>query len=196
MKLESQKFHTVSWINLHTSTFQLAQKIKKSGKKISLIVAIARGGMTIAQILSDLLSLPVATFTISSYKDMQQKDLSNISFHVGARLENKDVLLVDDISDTGKTFIRGKKYLTELGANSITTASLFTKPWTKYFPDFYNTQSNKWIILPYEVKETIDSITETMRKEKKTTIQIQTKLKQIGIPKEFIKKLTNSRKPG
>ena len=187
--MESQKFHTVSWSDLHTSTFKLAEKISKSGKRLSLIVAIARGGMTITQVLSDFLTLPVATFTISSYKDMQQKDLSDISFHVGARLENQDILLVDDISDTGKTFIRGTKYLKELGANSIITASLFIKPWTMYIPDFYHIQSDKWIILPYEVKETIDSIGLKMQKEGKTKIQIQTKLKQIGIPKPFINKL-------
>jgi len=187
--MERQKFHTVSWENLHTSSFKLAQQIKKSGKKLNLIVAIARGGMTIAQILSDFLTLPVATFTISSYKDMQQNSLSNITYHVGARLDDKDVLLVDDISDTGKTFVRGTKYLKELGANSIITASLFTKPWTKYTPDYFVEEVDEWVVFPFDMKETIDSITNTMQKEGKTIGQIKTKLKQIGIPQRFINKL-------
>lgn len=188
--MEPQKFHTVSWEDLHTSLFKLAQQIKKSGKKLNLIVAIARGGMTIAQILSDFLTLPVATFTISSYKDMQQNNLSDISYHVGARLDDKDVLLVDDISDTGKTFVRGTQYLKELGANSIITASLFTKPWTKYTPDFFAEEIDRWVVFPFDMKETIDIVNKTMQKEGKTTDQIKAKLKQIGIPQRFIDLLT------
>lgn len=188
--MEFEKFHIVSWKNLHTSSFKLAQKIKRSGKKLDLIVAIARGGMTIAQILSDFLTLPVATFTVSSYKDMKQNNLSDISFHVGARLDNKNVLLVDDISDTGKTFIRGTKYLQELGAGSITTASLFIKPHTKFMPDFYAEDIDRWVVFPFDMKETIDAITNKMQKEGKTKEQTIAKIKQIGIPKEFINKLT------
>jgi len=188
--MESQKFHTVSWEKLHTSSFKLSQKIRKSGKKLNLIVAIARGGMTIAQILSDFLTLPVATFTISSYKDMKSGDLSEIAFHVGARLDHKDILLVDDISDTGKTFIRGTKYLQELGANSVTTASLFIKPWTKHIPDFYTKEVHDWVVFPFDIKETIDAINKKMLKEGKKTSQIQNKLEHIKIPKKYIKKFT------
>ena len=37
-------------------------------------------------------------------------------------LKNKKILLVDDISDTGKTFIRGIQYIKSLGAENIKTA--------------------------------------------------------------------------
>ncbi len=188
--MEFQTFHTVSWKDLHTASFHLAQKIKNSKKNLNLIVAIARGGMTIAQVLSDFLNLPVATFTISSYRDLQQKELSDISFHVGARLENKEVLLVDDISDTGKTFIRGTTYLKELGAHSVTTASLFIKPSTKHIPDFYVQEVTRWVIFPFDMKETIDAIGGKMQKEGKTKEQIKTKLHSIGIPREFVEKLS------
>ena len=121
---------------------------------------------------------------------MKSGDLSEIAFHVGARLDHKDILLVDDISDTGKTFIRGTKYLQELGANSVTTASLFIKPWTKYIPDFYTKEVHDWVVFPFDIKETIDAINKKMLKEGKKTSQIQNKLEHIKIPKKYIKKFT------
>lgn len=82
------EFLTVTWADLHNHSFRLAESIGNGGKKHDLIVAIARGGMSVAQMLSDFLALPVATFTISSYRDMQQKMLSDISFHVGGIIKH------------------------------------------------------------------------------------------------------------
>lgn len=180
------KFLSLSWQQLHEDTFTLAKKIEASGQRYDLIVAIARGGMTIAQILSDFLSLPVATFTVSSYKDLCQEKSSEISFHVGGNLKNKRILLVDDVSDTGKTFERGVEYLHKLGATSITTASLLIKPQSKYVPDFFVKKTSTWIVFPYEVKETILSMKKMMEKEKKTIGEIKEKLKELKIPKEFV----------
>jgi len=180
-------FLSLTWQQLHKDTFVLAKKIEASEEKPDLIVAIARGGMSIAQILSDFLSLPVATFTVSSYKDLRQKGPSDISFHVGGDVKNKRVLLVDDVSDTGKTFERGIQYLHELGVTSITTAALLVKPQSKYLPDFFVKKTSAWIVFPYEIKETILSVSSVMKKEKKTIAEIRTKLKELKIPGKFVK---------
>ena len=62
------EYYSVSWKELHNTTYLLTQKIIKDKKKYDLIVGIARGGLTVAHIASDFLRLPVASFTISSYK--------------------------------------------------------------------------------------------------------------------------------
>lgn len=180
------KFLSLSWQQLHKDAFTLLRKIEASGQRLDLIVAIARGGMTIAQILSDFLSLPVATFTVSSYKDLHQGKSSDVSFHVGGDLKNKRILLVDDVSDTGKTFERGVEYLHKLGATSVATASLLVKPQSKYIPDFYVKKTSAWIVFPYEVKETILSVRKMMMKEKKTVEEIKEKLEELKIQKGFV----------
>ena len=152
------KYHSVSWNQLHTLTHSLTEKIQKDDIKLDLIVGIARGGLTIAHIASDFLKLPVASFTVSSYKDLKQQDLSDISYHVGGDLHQKNILLMDDVSDTGKTFVRGIKYLEELGAESIITASPFIKPWTKHLPDYYVQEVDEWIVFPYDIRETIEAL--------------------------------------
>jgi len=182
------EYHLVNWEQLHDSAFKLAQKITKDKIKFDLIVSIARGGYCISHILSDLLSLPITSFTISSYRDLKQSSLPDITFKIGNKLHNKNILLVDDISDTGKTFLRGIKYLKSLGAENIKTASLFIKPWTEYTPNYYLHSVKQWIILPYEMRETIESLSKIFKKQRLTDDQLIKQLTAIGLPLKFVNK--------
>ncbi|PIY69372.1 phosphoribosyltransferase [Candidatus Roizmanbacteria bacterium CG_4_10_14_0_8_um_filter_39_9] len=180
------EFLSLSWQQLHGLSFRLSKKIKDTPIKPDLIVAIARGGMSIAHMLSDFLLLPVATFTVSSYRDMKRNKLSNIDYHVGGSLKDKHILLVDDNADTGKTFLRGIEHLKEMGASSIQTASPLVKPWTKHLPDYYVQKTDKWIVFPYEVRETIEQIVVRYKKEKRTDDEIKKRLKILKISEKYI----------
>ena len=182
----NMEYHLVKWRQLHNHTFKLAQKIKKDKIKIDLIVSIARGGLTISHILSDFLELPITTFTISSYHDLKQTKIPEITFKIGNKLHNKNILLVDDVSDTGKTFIRGIEYLKNLGAKNIKTASLFIKPWTKFMPNYHQESTDKWIIFPFDMKETVVSLTRVYKKKGYSLKDINKRLIKIGLPKKFI----------
>jgi len=183
---EDMNYYSVSWKQLHSSTHSLTEKIIKKNTKLVLIVGIARVGLTIAHIASDFLKLPVASFTISSYKDLKQQKMSDISFHVGGDLKGKHVLLIDDVSDTGKTFVRGIKYLTELGAASITTASPYIKPWTHHLPDFYVKSVDEWIVFPYDMRETVEALQTNLLKDGKSVEHISKQLSLIKIPNKYI----------
>lgn len=181
-------YHSVSWNRLHTLIYQLAEKIEKDNKKIDLIVGVARGGLTISHIVSDFLQLSVASFTISSYKDLQQQELSDISYHVGGDLKNMTVLLVDDVSDTGKTFIRGIEHLKEMGAQHVVTGSVFIKPWTKFVPDYYAKSVQDWIVFPFDMRDTVEDVAGFMKKEGKTIAEIMETLLKLKIPRKYIEK--------
>lgn len=180
------EYYAVSWQRLHSTVFELSQKIEKSKEKFDLIVAISRGGLTISHIVSDFLRLPITTFTISTYKDFKQHKVPEITLKIGNKLHNKKIILVDDVSDTGKTFIRGIEYLKSLGADHIRTASPFIKPWTKFIPDYYDREIDKWIIFPFDMRESVDTITRNLKKEKYSGLKIRNHLKKIGIPSHFI----------
>jgi len=185
------KYYSVSWKQLHSTTHALTEKIIQDGRKLDLIVGIARGGLTIAHIASDFLKLPVASFTVSSYKDLKKQELSDISFHIGGDLKDKDVLLIDDNSDTGRTFVRGIKYLLGLGAKSVTTASPYIKVWTKHVPDYYVKKVDQWIVFPYEMRETVEALQTNLLKEGKTMDLVTRQLSLIKIPKRYITKYLN-----
>jgi len=183
------KYKSYTWDNIQQYIYQLSQKVEQSGQKFDLIVGIARGGLTISHILSDFLGLPVASFTIASYKDFKQQKEPVLTYKMGNSLEEKKILLVDDISDSGKSFVRGIKHLQEMRAKNIKTASLFIKPWTKFKPDFYIKEATEWLIFPYEMKETIDAFQKQFKKDGLSEKQIINRLKSIKLPTHWIKEL-------
>lgn len=118
----------VSWTEYHTLAQSLAAKILSSNKKPDQIVAIARGGLTLGHLMSDLLSVPVSTITIQSYTDIQKQGEVTITGKLQSPIRGKHVLVVDDVADSGKTLVRAKKYLSRFRPASIVTGTLFYKP--------------------------------------------------------------------
>lgn len=154
------KFVNITWEDFRKLSLELADKLAASKQKFDLIVAIARGGLTLAQLLSDSLKLPIASFTVQSYKNLKQEKVPQIVYGLKGTLKGKRIILADDVSDSGKTFVRGLSYLEELGADKklITTAALHFKPHSVYTPDFFVDETPKWIIYPYEAHETMQHL--------------------------------------
>lgn len=67
--------------------------------------------------------------------------------------DNKKVLVVDDIADTGKTFSR--IYQLTMKYTNIITASIFFKRRSSFRPCFFSDKipDNKWVVFPYEMDE-------------------------------------------
>lgn len=179
------KYQYITWRQLHNDIHVLSQNIALKFKP-DLLVAIARGGLTVAHIMSDFLDCPITSFTVTSYHDQKQVTIPKITLHLGNKLHNKKILLVDNISDTGKTFIRGLSYLKENGAEEIVTTAPYIKPWTKYIPDYYVKSYSEWLIFPFDMKENTLTLAKNLEKSGKNRKQIAFELKKIKIPSEFI----------
>lgn len=171
---------TVNWNKFHSLSLLLAEQILKSKKSIDEIVAIARGGLSLGLILTDFLQKPISTITIQSYTDIKKQGLVQITSKLGKPIRDKNILLVDDIADSGKTFTRAISYLGEFRPKSITTASLFYKPHSSFKPDFFAKQTDRWILLPHEVTEWITTFTKNMTKEGTPLKKIDAFLKKLG----------------
>lgn len=182
------KFLNVTWDEFRSLAFELSNQISHSQHKFTLIVAIARGGLTIAQLLSDSLKLPIAAFTVESYKNLKQEKLPHITHGLSSKLAKYKILLVDDICDTGKTFLRGLAYLEELGATraDITTCSLHYKPHAEYKPDYYVGTTSAWVVYPYEVRETIAQLVPFWKKEEVSQQEMKKRFISFGFPKDEV----------
>lgn len=193
-----EKFINITWEDFRNQTFELGKKISDTGAKFDVLISIARGGLSLAQLLSDTLNLPIAAFTIQSYRDLAQEQPPRIIYHLSASLTGKKILLADDISDTGKTFLRGLSYLEELGAtlSDIKTCALYIKPHTQYRPHFYLHETDRWVIYPYESHETMSSLIPIWQKAGVTIGEIKTRFLKWNFPKAqvdyFVKPETNT----
>jgi len=176
----------VSWEEYQALAQKLAIKLLSDGIHVDEIIAISRGGLTAGHLLTDLLRVPISTFTIQSYTNLTTHGQAKITKPLATPIHDKHILLVDDVSDTGKTLVRALEYLEAQQPKKVTTLTLFYKPHSIYKPDYFAKTTSDWIIFPYEVTETIVTIFQTMRTENKSDIQIQQFLETLHLTKEQI----------
>ena len=181
----------VSWEEYHSFARILADKVLSDGIHIDEILAISRGGLTLGHLLTDLLRTPISTFTIQSYTDIQQQGEVKITKPLTIPLDGKDVLLVDDVADRGKTMVRAMEYLKMFGPKKIYSLTMYFKPHSVFKPDYFAQTTSAWILFPYEPTEMVANMYKSMRKEKKSDSEIEIFLKTLRYTKEqidFVKK--------
>lgn len=139
VSMESTTEFTNDNLEVLFSDADISARIKELGETITrdyagkdlVLVSVLKGSCVF---LADLmraidLKLTIDFMAVSSYKNETKssgdveilKDLSN-------PIRGKDVLLVEDIIDTGLTFSRLLEILSSRGANSIKLASFLDKP--------------------------------------------------------------------
>ncbi len=170
----------ISWTIYHDQAQDLAERILTTADPIDEIVAIARGGLALGHILSDLLRAPISTFAIQSYEDYATQGEAKVTAELQHSIEGKHILLVDDVADTGKTLVRAVEYLKDFKPKKITTATVFYKPQSVYKPDFFAEETSKWILFPTEDTEMITLIFDSMKKDGKSENDAETLLTSLG----------------
>ena len=182
----------LKWDEYYNDILSLAQKILKSNFRPDILITIARGGWVIGRILSDLLSIDeVASIGLRLYKDIGkvgEKPIMKQSLNVS--VNDLNVLLVDDVSDTGTTLNVAEKYVLSMGARVVKTATLYLKPWSKHKPDFFIKITSRWVVFPYELNEAILSIARELILERRlSNKEVKQYLLEIGFEHKIIEHL-------
>ncbi|MGC8566461.1 MAG: phosphoribosyltransferase [Caldisphaera sp.] len=143
----------VSWNEIVDWSFSLGKKIEESDWIPNIIVAVARGGYVPARLLcdylnvSDLLSLQSQHWVEAA--KAAQKAILRHAFNIDAN--GKNVLVVDDIVDTGETLKLAKDFIEQSwNPKNVRTASLqWISPIAKYKPDYYLIEVKDWAWFQY-----------------------------------------------
>jgi len=69
---------------------------------------------------------------------------------ISAVIAGKNVLVVDDVSDTGESLKVGVEHVKEKGAATVKTVTIYLKPHSIFKPDFFFSSTSDWIIFPWE----------------------------------------------
>ena len=132
----------IHWGYIDTAINHLAKVISESNLYIQAIYGLPRGGLIPAVMLSHKLDIPL----------ILDRDLSN--------LENENILIIDDICDTGKTLCSYELF-------KYPTATIHYKPSTIIKPTFYYelVDEDTYIYFPWE-REDSDPIADYLKTTK------------------------------
>ena len=138
----------VDWAEYHRLIERLALSIHRSGWQFDSVIALARGGLRVGDLLSRIFDKPLGVLTTSSYR------------HTGNVVQQGELLLADDRVDAGVAL---EKLLPVMRSRQpeiteLRTAVLWKKAVSVYTPDYCvcNLDDSPWIHQPFELYEGCD----------------------------------------
>jgi hypoxanthine phosphoribosyltransferase len=151
----------MDWNLFYNLARQVATKINSSGYRPDIIVGLARGGWVLARVLCDLIgikdlvSLKVEHWGVTATPDGK----AQLKYTLNVDLTGKNVLVVDDITDTGESMRVTLEYLKSLKPSEIKTAALRHINTSKFLPDYFGEEiSWRWVIFPWNFTEDMCNI--------------------------------------
>ena len=161
MSADCFECEVMDWNLFYNLARQVAKKINGSGYKPDLIVGLARGGWVLARILCDLIgvkdlvSLKVEHWGVTATPDGKAK----LKYPLKVDLKGKNVLIVDDITDTGESMLVAVEYVKSLNPSEVRTAALRHITSSKFTPDYFGEEMNwRWVIFPWNFTEDMCNI--------------------------------------
>jgi len=180
--LTNETYLYITWMDVQRLSEDLADQIAESGFTPDIIVAVSRGGFDPARILSDELNIrSLASLQVIYYAGVNERsDEPQVKYPLNADISGLNVLVVDDVADSGNSLRVVKKYVESLGPREVRIATLHYKPWSNFKPDYFAESAEKWIIYPWEPRESIEDIREKLLSEGVSEEELAVKLTEIG----------------
>ncbi|WP_054842902.1 phosphoribosyltransferase family protein [Vulcanisaeta distributa] len=99
------EFLVLNWQRLVDLTLDLSLMVKESGYRPDSIIAILRGGYIVGKLVSDFLGIDdlVVLGLVSYGTRIGQGEEPVVTYPIIRDLRGRNVLVVDDVADTGKT---------------------------------------------------------------------------------------------
>lgn len=142
----------LAWDEFGDAARSLASDVLRAGFTPDVVIAIARGGLLLAGAIAYALGTKACgSINVEFYSGIDER-LPEPVLHPpmldAPALVGKRVLLVDDVSDSGRTLAKVLALLIDEGAE-VQTATLYTKSHTVLEPDFSYRRTDDWIVFPW-----------------------------------------------
>jgi uncharacterized protein len=142
----------LTWDDFGASGRDLARAVAEDGFVPDVVVAIARGGLLLAGNIAYALGVKsCGAFNVEFYTGVGTvlpEPVVLPPLMESASLVGQRVLLVDDVSDSGRTMRLVVDLIEQMGAE-VRTVVLYTKPRTIFEPDYTWRRTDRWITFPW-----------------------------------------------
>ena len=195
MPVEKVFCEYLSWDRFLKISEKTADKMNAAKYRPDLIVSLARGGWVFGRVLCDylnvteLLSLKVVHWGMTATPDGEAK----IRYPFNVDMTGKRVLIVDDISDTGKSLKVATEFITKMNPADIKTVTLFYLTGSSFKPDFYGEEMTwRWVVFPWNWVEDMCNLIAKVAEDDPSPKLIRDRMKEtfsISISESAVKKI-------
>ena len=145
----------LTWERFGTAARELARIVVDDGYRPDVVIAIARGGLTVAGALSYALGVKnCGSMNVEFYTGIDER--LDVPVVLPPTLDLVDVrglkvLVADDVADTGHTLRLVREVLAQHVAEAR-TAVLYRKPRSVVAPDYAWHETDRWIVFPWSAQ--------------------------------------------
>lgn len=158
-----EDFLVLYWSDILAGSLELAKKISDAYQP-DAVVGVFRNGWILAKMVSDYLGVDeIGGVGIKFYKGIgETRERPLVISGPTIPLREKRILIVDDVSDSGRTLQTAIELAKLYGAREVRTATLYVKPKTILYPDYYYSETSSWIVFPWEYGETLRELSRSL----------------------------------
>src|SRR5215218_7244480 len=148
----SEEREVLTWDRFGDATRELAARVHADGYVPDVVLAIARGGLTVAGAVAYALNVKnCGAMNVEFYTGIDER--LDVPVVIPPALDLVDVaglrvLVVDDVADTGHTLELVREVLAQHVAEAR-TAVLYHKPRSIVSPDYVWRSTDRWIDFPW-----------------------------------------------
>jgi hypoxanthine phosphoribosyltransferase len=168
---EEFKCVVTNWEYIYGLCRDVSDEVRASAFEPEIVVALARGGWFAGRCTCDFLGLDdLTSLKMEHYVGTAQKSGEpTVRYPMPeGSVEGKDVLIIDDIADTGGSIKRAHEYVADRDPGTIRTATLQLLGTSEFEPDFVGERLAEWawIVYPWNfIEDMIDLIGGVMAKD-------------------------------
>ncbi|MFB6220102.1 MAG: phosphoribosyltransferase [Halolamina sp.] len=158
------------WEYIYGLCRDVAADVREDDFEPDVVVALARGGWFAGRCLCDFLGLDdLASLKMEHYVGTAQKsEGAEVRYPMPeGSVEGKDVLIIDDIADTGGSISRADEYVRERDPGAVRTATLQLLDTSAFEPDYVGERLTEWTWMVYPwnfIEDMVDLISGVMEK--------------------------------
>ncbi|KTG25091.1 phosphoribosyltransferase [Haloferax profundi] len=167
-----------NWEYIYGLCRDVSDDVKSSEFEPEVIVALARGGWFAGRCICDFVGLDdLTSLKMEHYVGTAQKSNEpEVRYPMPeGSVEGKDVLIIDDIADTGGSIKRAYEYVTDRNAGEVRTATLQLLQTSEFEPDYVGERLEEWawVVYPWNfIEDMIDLTSGVMSKADEETFEL------------------------
>jgi hypoxanthine phosphoribosyltransferase len=153
-----------NWDYIYDLCRGVSDDVKAAEFEPDVVVALARGGWFAGRVICDFLGLDdLTSLKMEHYVGTAQKSGEpTVRYPMPeGSVDGKDVLIMDDIADTGGSIHRAHEYVCDRNPGEVRTATLQLLGTSEFQPDFVGERLDEWawIVYPWNFIEDMVDLT-------------------------------------